>query len=259
MTTATLLGSEELETLLHVLGDAAALPGRLAPAWHGEQSADPAYLTTIRRTAAHSLLARGLVRQTGDGFVVEPAMAGLLAVATRAGIGFEFDLERGGVVVSGAAWATADEGVLVLPRPNGTVLVRAMAPAELAQAVVDVAGASAPGEASVDVPKSVLAEPLGSADPAVLAERGLDPDGASALAGILGARTGSGRAFAIGRGPGPQWLSSPLPVAWWDTTVGRFLVGPGPVGADGRPLVGIRGCTDADLRDALAELATTVL
>jgi hypothetical protein len=253
------LGAEELETLLHVLGDAAALPGRLAPTWQAERS-DPVYLTAIRRTAAHSLLARGLVRRAGTGFEVEPAMAALLAVPTRPAVGFEFDIERGGAVVPGAGCATADDALLVLPRRDGTVLVRGLAPAKLAEAVVEAAGTSRPGPASVDVPRSVLAEPLDSASPAALAERGLDPDRAGTLAGILGARTGSGRAFAIRRDGGDDgaggtgWLSSPVPVAWWDTTAGRYLVGPGPVGPDNQRLVSIRGCTDTDLRNALAEL-----
>lgn len=253
------LGSEELETLLHVLGEAAALPGRLAPTWQAEHSDDPAYLTAVRRTAAHSLLARGLLRRAGDGFEVEHLMTTLLAVPTRPSVGFEFDLERGGVVVSGAACGTADDAVLVLPYRDGTVLVRGIAPADLARAVVEVAGHSEAGTSSVDLPRSVLAEPLGTADPAVLVERGLDPEPARILAGILGARTGSGRAFAIRGGQGPVWSSSPLPVAWWDTTAGRFLVGPGPVGPDGQPLVNVRGCTDADLQTALAELTTTVV
>ena len=256
------LGSEELETLLHVLGDAAALPGRLVPAWHGEQdepTGDLGYVTAIRRTAAHSLLARGLGRRSGDGFQVEPAVAALLAVPTRPSVGFEFDLERGGAVVSGAACATADDAVLVLPRPDGTVLVRGLPPAELGQAVVDVAGSEPPGGARVDVPRSVLADPLGSADPGVLAEHGLDREQARTLAGILRARTGSGRAFAISRGEAPGWVSSPLPVAWWDTENGRYLVGPGPLGPDGQPLVSVCGCTDADLRNALAELTATLV
>ena len=254
-----LLGSEELETLLHVLGDAAALPGRLAPTWHLEHTDDPAYLTAIRRTAAHSLLARGLVRHVGERFEVEPGIAALLAVPTRPSIGFEFDLEHGATVVSGAACATADHAVLVLPRLDGTVLVRGLVPGELAHAVVEIAGAAAPGPAGLDLPRAVLAEPLGSADPAVLAERGLTPEQAETLAGILRARTGSGRAFAVSRGDGPDWSSSPLPVSWWDTTMGRFLVGPGPLGPDGQPLVNVQGCTDLELRNALAELTATVV
>lgn len=46
---------------------------------------------------------------------------------------------------------------------------------------------------------------------------------------------------------------------WWDSAAGRFLVGPGPVGPDGQRLVNVRGCAGAELRDALAELLTTVV
>jgi hypothetical protein len=246
------LGSEELETLLHVLGDEAALPGRLAPDWRIESTED---ITAVRRAAAHSLLARDLVRRSDGAFQVRPALAELLAVPTRPSIGFEFDIERGGSVISGAACATADDGMLVLPRADGTVLLRGFPPDELAKAVVDVAGASPPGGVSLDLPKEVLAEPPQTVD--ALAERGLAPGQAAALAGILRARTGSGRAFAIRRGD--AWVSSPQPIAWWDTTNGRYLVGPGPVGQDGQRLINVRGCTDLDLRNALAELTTVLI
>jgi hypothetical protein len=254
------LGSEELETLLHVLGDAAALPGRLAPSWqaNGAERVAEHVTVAVRRTAAHSLLARGLVRRAGGGWQVEPGLAALLAVPTRPVIGFEFDLERDGEVSSGAACAAAEHGALVLPRADGTVLLRGFPPGQLAQAVVEVAGSAPPGTAELDLPGRVLAEPLTSIDEATLTGRGLTPEQAAALAGILRARRGSGRTFAVRR-HGDEWVSSPRPVAWWDTDGGRYLIGPGPVDADGERLVNVRGCTDVELRAALAELTTVLI
>jgi EspG family len=254
------LGSEELETLLHALGDAAALPGRLAPNWQLENGSEDC-ATAVRRTAAHSLLARGLVRQqpSNGGFEVRPDVAALLAVPTRPSVGFEFDLERDGELSSGAGCATTDHGVLVVPRRDGTVLVRQIEPGELAEAVVDVAGSAPPGDGNLDLPRTVLTEPLASTDPEALVARGLTTQQAAALARILRDRTGSGRAFAI-RTHDTQWVSSPLPVAWWDTANGRYLVSPGPVGPDGQTrLINVRGCTNLDLRNALAELTTTLV
>ncbi|MCP2260339.1 EspG family protein [Streptoalloteichus tenebrarius] len=249
------VSSEELEVLLFVLGEAAALPGRMVSREQTE------HMELVREVAARSLLARGLVTGVEGGYRVEPTLAEALAVPTRQVLAFEADLEREGRLVRGAAATDGERGLLVLPSVDGTVALRWFPAHELARAVVASAGHAEAGRADLRVPAALLVEPpvdlnLELDVPAAVA-RGASPEAAAALAEILAARHGSGRVAAV-RPVGDGWVESAAPVAWWDTDRGRFLVTPGGPGPDGARTVRVSPGGDEELVGALAGLAATV-
>jgi EspG family len=251
------LGSEELELVLYVLGGAAALPGRMAPAPHVED------LTPIRRTAAHSLRARQLVFHTADGYRVDPTLAAALAIPTQQVLAYEFDLERDGQVVSGAAGTDGERGLLVRPGSDGTVTVRWFPARELAVALVAAVGSAPGGRTELVTDVAALAPPLPVSNRGELVRelgrRGMEAALAEELATILAGRTGSGQVHAV-RPASEGWLVSAVPVSWWDTAAGRYLVTPAPPDGDpdGAQRVRLTPSGDATLVQALAELASSI-